>query len=151
MPITHKPWNFGYRRTLCAIACMSVMPVFACTVTATSLQFGTIDPLVAADTASTSTITVNCPAPTSYGIALSPGAGSFAERRITSGSSILSYNLYANASFTAIWGDGTASTSVVNGTADSTGTSHVVYGRVPHQPAAVPGAYADSIVVTVSF
>lgn len=128
-----------------------IVPVFACTVTATSFQFGTIDPLIAMTTTSTSTITVNCPAPTSYAIALSPGAGTFAERLMMSGSNTLSYNLYADAAHTIIWGDGTGGTATVNGSASTSGTSHTVYGRAPHQPTAVPGIYADSIVVTVSF
>lgn len=144
------------RRIMRRIACVIVnvafaAPGLACTVTATNFQFGVIDPLIAMTTTSTSTITVNCPAPTSYAIALSQGAGTFAERLMMSGTNTLSYNLYADAAHTVIWGDGTAGTSTVNGSASTAGTTHTVYGRAPHQPTAVPGGYADSIVVTLSF
>jgi spore coat protein U-like protein len=134
--------------TLWALACTSAQ---ACSVNATGFQFGTIDPLVATDHDSTSTVTVTCPSLTSYSVALSTGSGTFSQRQMTSGANTLNYNLYADAGRTSIWGDGSGSSLTVSGSADNTGTDHTVYGRSPHQPAAVPGTYSDSIVVTVTF
>ena len=125
--------------------------VHACTVTATGFQFGAIDPLVATDHESTSTITVTCPSLTAYTISLSPGAGTYSQREMTSGSEILNYNLYTSSLYTSIWGDGTGSTSTVSGATDSNGSTQTVYGRLPHQPTAMPGSYSDSIVVTVIY
>lgn len=123
----------------------------ACTVTATSLEFGTIDPLMARDTISTASITVTCPSLTSYAIALSAGAGSYAQRDLIDGAATLAYNLYADSADTQIWGDGTGGSVVVNASAGTPGTSTQVYGRVPYQLAAVPGTYSDSIVVTITY
>lgn len=151
MSMKHERRRNMHRVALALPVLVFAAPAFACTVTATGFQFGVIDPLIATTTTSTSTITVNCPAPTSYMIALSPGSGTFAERLMTSGTNTLSYNLYADAAHTIIWGDGTAGTSTVNGSASTAGSTHTVYGRAPHQPTAVPGVYSDSIVVTLSF
>lgn len=123
----------------------------ACTASATSHQFGMINPLDRTATSSVSSITISCPSTTSYSISLSAGAGTYAERLMHSGSDALSYNLYSDSNHQTIWGDGTGGSAVVNGSADSGGTSHSVYGNVPSQPQAVPGSYSDSIVVTVTF
>lgn len=123
----------------------------ACTVSATSAAFGTIDPLANTETLSTGIISVSCPESTSYTIALGPGNGDIDNRHMASGSHELSYNLYTDASRSIIWGDGTGGSATVSGTADSSGTDHTVYGRVPWQPSAVPGVYSDSIVVTISY
>lgn len=126
-------------------------PALACTVSATSLQFGLIDPLASGDTVSSSIVTVRCDAAASYVISLSTGAGSYAQRYMENGSNRLVYNLYSDASFSNIWGDGTGGSQTVNGTTLGGSREYSVYGRVPHQPAAVPGTYVDSIVVTVTF
>lgn len=123
----------------------------ACTVSATGLAFGSIDPLSATDTTGTATVSVTCPAPASYSLSLSAGAGSYVQRTLTSGVLVLNYNLYTDVSATQVWGDGSGSTFVVSGSADSNGAAHTVYGLVPYQSQAVPGTYADTIVVTLSY
>jgi spore coat protein U-like protein len=147
--LADKPW---VRRTASAMLLASLaMPAAACTVEATSLSFGSINPLAAGNADSTSTVTVTCPATTAYTIALSAGSGTYADRQMASGANTLSYQLYTDASRATVWGDGTGSTATVDGSADGTGTPHTVYGRVPPQSTAVPGAYADTVTVTVSF
>lgn len=133
------------------ILIIKVAPTHACTVTATNFQFGMIDPLIATDHTSTSTITVTCPSLTAYTISLSAGSGTYNQRQMSSGSDMLNYNLYTSSLYTSIWGDGTGSTSTVSGNADSSGSTQTVYGRSRHQPTAVPGGYSDSIVVTVTY
>lgn len=133
------------------ILIIKISTAHACTVTATNFQFGMIDPLIATDHASTSTITVTCPSLTAYTIALSAGAGTYSQRQMTNGSDTLNYNLYISSLYTSIWGDGAGSTSTVSGNADSSGSTQTVYGRSPHQPTAVPGGYSDSIVITVTY
>lgn len=123
----------------------------ACTVSATSHAFGVIDPLVAVDHDSTSSVSVSCDTLTSYSVSLSAGAGTYGNRELVSGSDALMYNLYDDAARSRVWGDGSGTTVTVNGSADSGGTTHSVYGRVPHQPTAVPGSYSDSITVTVTY
>jgi spore coat protein U-like protein len=127
-------------------------PALGCTVTATSLDFGSINPLIAADTTSVATVTVSCTALTSYTIALSAGsAGSFLQRTMRSGANLLGYQIYSDAANSTVWGDGSGGSSLVNASAAGPGTTSYAYGRVPHQQTAVPGAYADSIVVTVTY
>ncbi|HEX7027403.1 MAG TPA: spore coat U domain-containing protein [Gammaproteobacteria bacterium] len=136
---------------LCGCLMIKISPAVACTVTATNFQFGTIDPLIATDHQSSSTVTVTCPGVTAYTVSLSPGGGTYGQRQMASGGNTLNYNLYISSLYTSIWGDGTGSTSTVSGNADSSGSVLTVYGRLPHQPTAIPGSYADSIVVTVTF
>jgi spore coat protein U-like protein len=76
---------------------------------------------------------------------------------MSSGPSRLNYNLYRDASRGQVWGDGTASTGVVNATMRfnffqfSNSASHNAYGRIPAGQSANPGSYADNIVVTITF
>ncbi len=126
------------------------------TVIAGDLAFGNYAPLSALVTDSTSTITIQArlilgvlPTAVSYTIDLGTGAGTVAQRKMTSGANGLNYNLYTTAARGTVWGAGsvTGATSGVTGTA-----SHTVYGRIPaSQTTVVPGSYADSIVVTVTF
>lgn len=138
------------RTVLAIILGVTALPALACSVSATDLAFGTIDPLISGATDSASEITVTCPSSTSYSITLSAGNGTYAERELHSGTHALPYNIYTDAARTIVWGDGTGGVAV-DGTADSDGNTHTAYGRVPHDPAAVPASYADSIVVTISF
>ena len=77
-----------------------------------------------------------------------PGA-----REMLSGSSRLAYNLYVDAARLRIWGDGTGGTETVSRLV----TRHPqrdflpVYGRMPVRQNSPPGAYSDSLVVTLSF
>ncbi len=89
------------------------------------------------------------PTAVSYTIGLGPGAGTVAQRKMTSGANGLNYNLYTDAAHGTVWG----ASSVSGSTSGVTGNaSHTVYGRIPaSQTTVVPGTYADTIVVTVTF
>lgn len=141
------------RAWTCLVLCSALcaVPAAACTVSVGSLAFGSIDPLAGAATDSAATIEITCPASAGYTISLGSGAGTYASRRLESGSNYLAYNLYTDASRTLVWGDGTGGSLTVNGMADSNGTVHTVYGRIPSQPTAVPGEYVDAIVVTIEY
>lgn len=142
------------RKTWQAITFMCALawsPLHACTLDATSLVFGTINPLEAVDHESTASIDVTCPESTGYSLSLSAGNGSFEQRQMMDGSRSLDYNLYVDSGHTSIWGDGSGISVTVNGTADSGGQTHTVHGLLPHQPLAVPGTYGDSITVTLSY
>lgn len=136
---------------LLLLGCLCAFPGAACTVSGGTLAFGAINPLIAAASNSTATISVSCPSSTPYSIALSAGGGSFGTRTMTSGSHVLDYNLYIDATHSVVWGDGTGGTATVNGSADASGTQHTIYGTIPWQPQAWPGTYADTIVITVSY
>ena len=86
------------------------------------------------------------------------GAASYAPRRLSSGMNTLSYNLYADAGRTSVWGDGTGGSVAVESSVllDVLGwaptQSFTVYGRIgAGQTGAVPGSYADTVSVTVTY
>ena len=127
-----------------------------CTVSSTNLAFGSFSPLTDSAVDSTATITVTCNKSIPYTIGLSPGSsGTYSPRRMTNGGNQLAYNLYSDAGYSQVWGNGTGGSSTVSGTIplrfDS--TDHTVYGRIPlsTQRSAVVGSYSDSITVTVTF
>lgn len=121
----------------------------ACTVSATPLAFGSIDPLSGESTESVGSLTVECPESTAYTLSVTPGKGTYNQRLMTFGELTLVYNLYIDQDHLFIFGDGTGDTQVVTG--EGLVTEHVLYGKVPNQPRAYPGNYTDDIVVTVAY
>lgn len=140
------------RRLAAYALLLPVLPAAAaCSVEADPLSFGSIDPLLSVATDSAASLRVACEADTEYAIAIGSGAGSFAARRMHAGAEALDYQLYVDASRVGVWGDGTQGSQTVSGSAGPTGQLHTVYGRVPAQRQAVPGLYADVVVITVSW
>lgn len=139
------------RAVLTGIALTAGSSALACTVSSTTLSFGVIDPLRDGQRDSTADISVSCPTTTVYSIALSPGSGTYAQRTLLSGVLVVNYNLYTDSQRTQIWGDGNGTTWTVSGLADSTGAAHTIFGSIPSQPAAVPGIYSDTVVITVTY
>jgi spore coat protein U-like protein len=76
---------------------------------------------------------------------------------MTGSANKLRYNLYRDALRLNIWGDTTGGTSNLTGSLllqSPLGTAsgvHGVYARIFSFQNAVPGAYADTVVVTVSY
>ena len=127
-----------------------------CSVSATNLAFGSFSPLAGSTVDSTATITVTCNKAIPYTIALSPGSsGTYSPRRMTNGGNQLAYNLYSDAGYSQVWGNGTGGSSLVSGSIPLRFdfTNHTVYGRIPlsTQRSAVVGSYSDSIIVTVTY
>jgi spore coat protein U-like protein len=154
---------------LLLLAVLALLPPAAahaatCTVAATAISFGTYIPSNASPTDNTGTVTVTCSAllqTVNYTIALNQGlnsGGSFANRRMKSGTSFLSYQIYNNSTRTTVWGDGTGGTSTVSGSFNcavsctNTKRNHTAYGRLPAlQWTASPGTHTDTITVTITF
>lgn len=128
-----------------------------CTASATGVSFGIYNLLSATPLASTGTITVNCSGATqitgnnSVTVSLSTGqSGTFTARSLGAG---FSYNLYQDAAYSEIWGDGTGTStqytgSVTNGHPSFNAT---VYGEIPALQNPAPGSYTDTITVTVNY
>jgi spore coat protein U-like protein len=130
----------------------------ACTVTATPVTFGVYIPFSGVATNSTGSVTVHCngaytnPYRIALNAGLNSGGGSFANRRMKSGVSFLSYQLYTDAAHTIIWGDGTGGSVVVSVSCTGNCTkTQTVYGRIPALQGVAPGGYVDTTTVTVSF
>ena len=84
-------------------------------------------------------------------VTLSAGqSGSYALRRMTSGSNRIDYNLYTSAARTVVWGDGTGGSATQSVASNST-TTLSVFGQIPAAQDAAVGVYSDNIIATVNF
>lgn len=126
-----------------------------CVVVATPMVFGSLS-IVGNPGAATSTITVTCTARTPFSIALDAGTapGATIENRLlrnTDGSSTVAYALYQDATYATLWGN-TVGTTRTGLTATGLPQPFTVYGRIlAGQASAAPGAYTDTIGVTVTY
>lgn len=121
-----------------------------CTVTATSVAFGSHTFLVTSPSDSTGSITVSCDAVTAYSVGILGGSTGTMTRAMTSGSNQLGYNLFTDATRTVVWGDGTAGSAKVSSSGTS-GATHTVYGRIPARQNVPAGSYSDTLIVRVEF
>ncbi len=138
-----------------------------CSVSAVSLNFANYDPLATGPDDSVGTVTVTCRHVASgatrvnYRVTISNGTNgtSPTTRQLGSGSARLGYNVFANAARSQVWGTGTGGTVIASGAmtlgpgnGNRTRTStHTVYGRIPQLQDAVPGAYNDTLMVTLTY
>jgi spore coat protein U-like protein len=117
------------------------------------LNFGT-NGVINANIDQTSLIKVQCTNTTPFDIGLDAGTGSGATTttRLMTGpaSETIQYKLYSNAGRTTIWGD-TVSSDTVPDTGNGAEQTYTVYGRVPPQTTPRPGAYSDTVTVTVTY
>ena len=132
--------------------------VSSCTVSGTTLNFGnTIDPLATSTPVdATSSLSIQCTNTTPYAVALNAGsnaggASNFGARAMKSGSRSLAYQLYLDTGRSSIWGDGSAGSASYTGTGTGSAQSLNIYGRLPSLANVVPGAYTDTVTVTVSY
>jgi spore coat protein U-like protein len=127
----------------------------ACITSATALSFGNYSAASATALTGTSTVSVDCTTGTPYTVALNVGSGggTFAARKLSSGTSTLNYNLFTSAANTSIWGDSTSSTVTMAGTGSGllTANSLTVYGTVPISQDVVSGVYSSTVTVTVTY
>jgi spore coat protein U-like protein len=136
-----------------------------CTFSTSGVAFGVYDGTLATPTDSTGRLTLRCThtgggaVKAGYTIALSTGSsGTFVQRQLRSGNSVLNYNLFNDATRTLVWGDGSRGSVLVAGTLlvnpgnfVTNESVHSIYGRIPPQQSADSGVYADQILVTLTF
>jgi spore coat protein U-like protein len=132
-----------------------------CTATAAALNFGAYTPGAGVVKGQT-TVTVNCTKNTPFTVLLNGGSGggTVAQRLMQNGTNHLQYNLFIDQALGTIFGDGSGSggSKTVGGTGAGTATANAVqvpvYGQVPDSAinqVVLPGSYADTITVTVSY
>lgn len=128
-----------------ALACVFVcagafLPAQNCSVTYTSLNFGTYTGTVL-DSASTAKISCTNGSWT-LGLNAGNGSGATITNRILTGpgGAKLNYNLFQEASRTTVWGNTTSTQESGSGS-----TTLTVYGRVLASQYPVPGTYTDTI------
>jgi spore coat protein U-like protein len=149
---------------LAATAAPMVHAAVTCTVAATGPNFGIYNPLSATPLVSNGQVAATCTLVSGNATTVSlvssystGSSGSYATRTMLSGAATLNYNLYYDATFTQIRGDGTGGSQAGGATMNLTTANRtqtvtaVIYGRVPAGQDPAPGSYADTIVVTVTY
>jgi spore coat protein U-like protein len=127
----------------------------ACTISATSVAFGTYDVFATVPRDSTGTVTYRC-GPSDHHITITISRGSsttFTPRTLVNGTARLQYNLFRDAAFATVWGDGTGGTAtyfIVN-PPNSQDVVLTVYARVPAEQDVPTGTYGDAVVVTLEY
>ena len=143
-----------------AFALLCGQEVGTIVVSATPVNFGIYDPSSISSTSANGSVSIECgilgvDVLPSFAVSLSVGqAASYAPRKMLSGPSSLSYNLYTTASHAIVWGDGTGgtSTNAYDGLISLlASTSLTVYGSIPAGQYVISGSYTDTIVVTVTY
>lgn len=127
----------------------------ACTISTTPISFGAYNVFNTSATAANGTITYRC-GNTDHNItvAISTGAsGTFANRTLKKSAETLTYNLYLDAAFTSIWGDGSGGTVSyhLGNPPNGVDVNLTVYGRVPALQDVSAGSYTDTVVATIIF
>lgn len=132
-----------------------------CTASATGVAFGNYNPTNSSPTDATGNVHVFCTVLlvsilSQINTSLSTGnSGSYADRKMSSGANLLSYNLYKEATHTTVWGDGTGGTGIFTDniliTVLGTSVDHTIYGSIPAGQYVAAGSYTDTITVTVEY
>lgn len=124
----------------------------SCTVSTTSMNFGSYNVFSSTANSTYGTITVTCsPSGSPYTIALNGGLhGTINQRFMTQGggSDSLTYGVYIDPTHSTNWGDGTGSSVTVSNT---TASPIQVYGLLPASQDVSAGNYSDMLNVTVTF
>jgi spore coat protein U-like protein len=149
--------------SLLGVALPAAQAAVTCTASAVGVAFGVYNPLATAPTTSAGTIQVTCTS-TNRGNTVvnltayysTGSSGTFTTRTMRSGSNVLDYNLYFDAGYTLVRGDGTGGTQVGTATLtlgrnQSDTATGTLYGRIPAGQDVAPGSYADIITVTVTY
>jgi spore coat protein U-like protein len=148
------PWGIANAATDTDTFDVTVTVITACDISATGHDFGTYDALSPTPLDSTSTISVTCTSGASYSVALNAGTtggGTIPARLMTDGSNTLSYNLYTNAGYGTVWGDGTGGSAAVAGTGSGGNQDLTVYGRMPAGQGEPAGDYSDTVTATITY
>lgn len=155
-------------QVICAavlVGCQSTAHAVGCNVASSGVAFGTYTPGQVLQKDTTGNITVSCtkgaldvlPLTVTYTIDLSRGnSSSYTPRELKNGGNTLYYNLYTDPLRSSVWGSaasgmqvsGSVLLPVVSG---SGSTMHFAYGRIFASQNATPGAYSDSIVMTINY
>jgi spore coat protein U-like protein len=110
--------------------------------------------VLASAVSQTGSISVTCTNTTPYNVGLDKGAGTGASvtNRLMTGpsSATVGYGLFQDSGHATNWGN-TVGTDTVAGTGNGSTQTVTVYGRIAPQTTPQPGAYADTVNVTVTF
>jgi spore coat protein U-like protein len=134
----------------------------SCTINVATLNFGASvagTALQAGATNGSTTVSTTCTNSSPYAIGLDNGANaSSGQRRMKSGTNYINYNLYTDSGYANAWTTAASSTTctTANSCALGTGTGSAqtttIYGQIPTVAVApVPGAYSDTVSMTITY
>jgi spore coat protein U-like protein len=126
----------------------------ACTISTSSLSFGTYNVFNTAPVDSTGTITFKCGfLDFNISVGLSTGSsGTFNARTLRKGTEAIRYNLFRDAPRTIVWGDGTSGTQVyTNAWSFGQTINLTIYGRLNAEEDVSAGTYVDTISAVINF
>ncbi|MBV8493465.1 MAG: spore coat U domain-containing protein, partial [Alphaproteobacteria bacterium] len=110
--------------------------------------------VLASAVSQTGSLTVTCTNTTPYNVGLDKGSGTGATitNRLMTGpsSATVTYGLFQDSGHSTNWGN-TVGTDTVAGTGNGSAQTLTVYGHIAPQTTPQPGAYADTVNVTVTF
>jgi spore coat protein U-like protein len=132
---------------------LSITIEASCTVvSASAVAFGSVA-TIGANIDQTSTLVVNCSNTTPYTVSLGAGNGVGATttvRKMSAGANTVNYALFRDAARTQIWGN-TIGTDTVAGIGTGANQSISIFARVAPQGVLAPGAYTDTVAVTITY
>ena len=134
--------------------CSTAFAQASCTISVTSVAFGSYNVFTSTAVDSTGTVTFRCNSTAvNISVSLSKGSSSgFSPRTLRKGSEVLDYNLYRNAARTTIWGDGTGGTSTyTDSNPPNSNVNLTVYGRIPALQDVSAGSYSDTVSAVINF
>jgi spore coat protein U-like protein len=145
-------WGNG---TITSTFTVTLVVLPECTIAASSLGFGTYDPIVANKSTpldSTSSVDVYCTRNTSATISLGNGLWFSGGRRLRNPRpDFLPYALYRDSGRTAPWGPTAPNVVSRTSTSKLTPMSMIVYGRIAANEDPSVGAYSDTVQATVNY
>jgi spore coat protein U-like protein len=120
-----------------------------CSLSASSLDFGNY---AGATVDASALLSITCSMSAPYTISLDGGNNLNGTRRMAGPSgAYLAYGLYSDAGRSVAWGDGGGLGTTIPGTGSGSAQSLTVYGRAPGGVLPTPGAYSDTVVVTLTY
>ena len=139
-----------------ALAATCNVPARPILVAATNLNFGNYNASSGTATTANMTVTVSCQnggdtLPAFVASLSKGGAPTYNPRQMSLAANKLNYNIFNQAAFTTIWGDGTGGTltrSYGGGGNSAAGTG---FGQITTGQYVTPGSYTDTITVTITY
>jgi spore coat protein U domain-containing protein, fimbrial subunit CupE1/2/3/6 len=155
---------YGFRRSVVRIAACVAVVILAgvsraeaanCSLSTTSILFGTYNVFSSAPVDSTGSVTYRCNG-TTPGVLITITKGqsaTFLPRELGKGLERLDYNLFRDAARTTVWGDFTGGTSafIDIDPPKKEDLTVTVYGRIPPGQDISAGSYTDSVTVVMNF
>lgn len=169
MPVAITPLqSFGALKTwaICVALCFAgTVNAATCSVVSAALSFGSYDGLAPAENLSSGVVRVSCTknatmlseVVTVTLQLMSSTPGTAASRRLDSGASELSVDVYTDLLRTRLWGDGTLGTFTITGVMALTAANATqvvefpIYGRIPTRRSSPAGAYTGQFMITLLY